>query len=82
MKEQLDNAKSRSLQELTALVQQIDVECKDKKNRLAPEIKKLRTLRTKFTDIETEYNEKKRAYEQVQSTVDGEKERLEKDMGN
>jgi intraflagellar transport protein 81 len=65
LKEQLDNAKSRSLQELTALVQQIDIECKEKKNRLAPEIKKLRTLRTKFTDIEAEYNEKKRAYEQV-----------------
>jgi intraflagellar transport protein 81 len=65
LKEQLDNAKSRSLQELTALVQQIDAECKDKKNRLAPEIKKLRTLRTKFTEIEQDYNDKKRAYEHV-----------------
>lgn len=46
-------------------MQAIDAECKDKKNRLAPEIKKLRTLRNKFSEIEVEYNEKKRAYEQV-----------------
>jgi hypothetical protein len=39
-------------------------------------------LRSKFAEVEGEYNEKKRAYESVQSSVDAEKERLDKDMGN
>ena len=63
LKEKLDNAKSQSMQDLTALIAQIDNEVKDKKTRLAPEIKKLRTLRNKFTEIESEYNEKKRNYD-------------------
>lgn len=67
LKEKLDNAKSQSMQDLTALIAQIDNEVKDKKTRLAPEIKKLRTLRNKFTEIESEYNEKKRAYDAAQS---------------
>ena len=70
------------MQDLTALIAQIDNEVKDKKTRLAPEIKKLRTLRNKFTEIESEYNEKKRNYDAAQSQVDVEKERLEKDMGH
>ena len=81
LKEQLDNVKSKSLQELTALVQQIDAECKDKKNRLAPEIKKLRTLRAKFAEVEAEHSEQKKGYDQVQSHVESEKERMDKDIG-
>jgi hypothetical protein len=34
-----------------------------KKSMLAPEIKKLRTLRNRFTEIESEYTERKRAYD-------------------
>ena len=55
------------MQDLTALIAQIDNEVKEKKTRLAQEIKKLRTLRNKFTEIESEYNEKKRAYDSAQS---------------
>lgn len=81
LKEQLDNVKSKSLQELTALVQQIDSECKDKKNRLAPEIKKLRTLRAKFAEVEAEHSEQKKVYDNVESQVESEKERMDKDIG-
>jgi len=48
---------------------------------LAPEIKRLRTLRNKFSDIEVEYNEKKRQFDSVQGNLDTEKERLDKDIG-
>lgn len=82
LKEKLDNAKSQSLQDLTALIQQIDEEVNNKKSMLAPEIKKLRTLRNRFTEIESEYTERKRAYDAAQSSVDVEKERLDKDMGH
>lgn len=81
-KEKFDNAKQQSMQDLTALIQRIDAEVKEKKQKLAPEIKRLRTLRNKFSDIEVEYNEKKRQYDQVQSNLDTEKERLDKDIGH
>jgi intraflagellar transport protein 81 len=64
------------------LIQRIDVEVKEKKQKLAPEIKRLRTLRNKFSEIEVEYNERKRNYDSVQSNLDQEKERLDKDMGH
>ena len=37
----------------------------EKKQRLAPEIKRLRTLRNKYGEIEVEYNERKRNYDAV-----------------
>ena len=55
---------------------------KEKKQKLAPEIKRLRTLRNRFSEIETDYNERKRNYETVQMHIDAEKERLDKDMGH
>ena len=58
------------MQELTALVSKIDSEVKEKKQRLAPEIKKLRTLRNKFGEIEQEYNEQKRNYDAVQGQIE------------
>jgi len=70
------------MQELTGLIQRIDGEVKEKKQKLAPEIKRLRTLRNKFTEIEQDYNEKKRNYDGVSSNIEGEKERLDKDMGH
>lgn len=82
MKEKLDNVKSQSLQELNALIQRIDTEVKEKKQKLAPEIKRLRTLRNKFGEIEVEYNERKKQYDSVQSNLDMEKERLDKEMGH
>jgi len=69
------------MQDLTALITRIDSEVKEKKQRLAPEIKRLRTLRNKFTDIEQDYNERKRNYDAVSNNLEGEKERLDKDMG-
>ena len=45
MKEVLDNQKDLSLQEITATVQKIDQEVKERKTQLAPEIQRLRSLR-------------------------------------
>jgi intraflagellar transport protein 81 len=67
MKEQLDNAKSQSLQELTALVAQIEEQVKDQKTKLAPDIKKMRSIRQRMSEMETEYNDKKKKYDLVVS---------------
>jgi len=61
----LNNKKDQTLQEITQIVMQIESEVKDKKQKLAPEIKKLRGFRQKYTDLETIYNEKKKQYDAV-----------------
>jgi intraflagellar transport protein 81 len=82
LKEQLDNNKSASLQELTALVQQIESDVKEKKTKLAPGIKKLRTLRQRMAEVEGVYVEQKRGYDEVVNTMETEKEQITKDMGS
>ena len=59
---------------------QIESEVKDKKQKLAPEIKKLRGLRQKFSDIEAVYNEKKKQYDSTVQNLDTEKNKLEEDV--
>jgi len=46
-------------------VQQIEQEVKEKKTKLAPGIKKLRTLRARMTEIEEDYTVKKKEYDAV-----------------
>lgn len=62
------------------MVVQIETEVKDKKQKLAPEIKKLRGFRQKYTDLETVYLEKKKAYDSVVANLDSEKARLEEEV--
>ena len=63
-------------------MQQIEQEVKEKKTKLAPGIKKLRTLRQKMTDIEEEYNGKKKDYDAVVNQMELEKEQITKEMGS
>ena len=81
LKEQLDNNKSASLQELTALVQQIESDVKEKKTKLAPGIKKLRTLRQRMSEVEQVYVDKKHDYDNLIKPLETEKEQFAKDMG-
>lgn len=79
-KELLDNRKDQTLQEITHIVEQIESEVKNKKQKLAPEIKKLRALRQRVTDLEAIYNEKKKQYDNIVMNLDQEKVRLEEDV--
>lgn len=76
----LNNKKDQTLQEITTIVTQIESEVKDKKQKLAPEIKKLRGFRQKFTDLEAIYNEKKKQYDAVVQNLDQEKNKLDDDV--
>ena len=67
---------------MTALVQQIESDVKEKKTKLAPGIKKLRTLRQRMSEVEQVYVEQKRGYDDVVNTMDTEKEGITKDMGS
>lgn len=71
-KSQVDRAKGKTLDEISAIVQKINVQLKDKKNKLAPQIKALRSVRQNFQQVEVKYLEKRSAYDQAKSAMDGE----------
>lgn len=78
--EALNSQKDKTLQEITDIVQQIEKEVRDKKAKLAPEIRSLRNLRQQLTDKEAIYNEKKNQYEKVVQNLDQEKNKLEEEV--
>ena len=47
---------------------------------MAPEIKKLRGLRQKFSDLEAIYNEKKKHFDNIVLNLDQEKNKLEEEV--
>ena len=79
-KEVYDSQKDQTLQEMTAIVQQIELEIKERKKDLAPEINKLRGLRQQMTEVEQDYNDRKKEYDQMSESLDQEKEKLDSDV--
>lgn len=69
-KSQVDKAKGKTLDEISLIVQKINSQLKEKKNKLAPQIKALRSVRQNFQQIEAKYLEKKSAYDQTRSAID------------
>jgi intraflagellar transport protein 81 len=70
-KSSVDKAKGKTLDEISAIVQKINQQLKEKKNKLAPQIKALRSVRQNFQQVEVKYLEKKGAWDQAKSQVDG-----------
>jgi intraflagellar transport protein 81 len=60
---EVNKQKEMSLEEISRTVEKINQNIKDKKGKLAPLIKELRQVRTDFSQLESEYNEKKSLYE-------------------
>jgi len=73
---EVNKEKEISLEEISKRVQEINNTIKEKKNVLAPLIKELRQVRADFTQLETEYNEKKKAYENTAVGLDAERDKL------
>merc|ERR1719421_2373472 len=65
----VDKAKGKTLDEISAIVQKINSQLKEKKNKLAPQIKALRSVRQNFQTVEATYLEKKNLYDQAQISV-------------
>merc|ERR1719421_2372009 len=68
-KSQVDKAKGKTLDEISTIVQKINSQLKEKKNKLAPQIKALRAVRQTFQTVEATYLEKKNLYDQAQLAV-------------
>lgn len=79
-KKNLDQAKDKNLEELTKLVEDIENQLKDKKAKLAPQIKQLRAYRQKYQELEQTYNEKKKAYDNTVMNLETEKHKLVSDI--
>lgn len=71
-KSQVDKAKGKTLDEISAIVSKINSQLKEKKNKLAPQIKALRSKRQNYQQVETRYMERKNAYDQAKSAMDAE----------
>merc|ERR1711933_273612 len=71
-KSNVDKAKGKTLDEISGIVQKINQQLKEKKNKLAPQIKALRSVRQNFQQVEAKYLEKKSTYDQAKSSMEGE----------
>jgi len=79
-KSQIDKAKGKTLDEISSIVSRINTQLKDKKNKLAPQIKALRSVRQNFQQVEVKYLEKKGAYDQARTAMEGELEKTANDV--
>jgi intraflagellar transport protein 81 len=73
---QVNEKKGETLNELTAVVSEITSTIKERKNKLAPLIKDLRTQRTEYSELEAKYSEAKSRYESIAAGIDSEMGKL------
>lgn len=78
-RQKVDQLKDSSLQELTKVVQSIEAQLKEKKAKLAPQIKQLRSYRKKYEEKEGDYMKAKKAYENTLMSFESDKNKLKED---
>ncbi|KAI9017177.1 hypothetical protein BC832DRAFT_596490 [Gaertneriomyces semiglobifer] len=79
-KAELDEAKGRTLEEVSTIIQKLTTSINDRKTHLSPIIQELRDMRQKVQDAETEYKEKKRLYDATVAGIESEVMQLEHDV--
>ena len=80
LKNELDEEKGKTLEEISRVVTEINSNIKDRKSKLAPQIKELRSIRQKFQELEAEYLEKKTAYETTAVGLESERSKTESEI--
>jgi len=76
----IDRTKGKTLDEISAIVQQINSQLKEKKNKLAPQIKALRSARQSFQVVEAKHMEKKSAYDTAMCELQGDLKRISEEV--
>ncbi|KAG2490551.1 hypothetical protein HYH03_010945 [Edaphochlamys debaryana] len=79
-KSQMDEEKGMTLIEISRTVEEINNAINQRKQQLAPQIKKLRTVRQDFAEFEAKYVEKKTAYDNVVATYEARTAQLEAEV--
>ena len=78
----LDEQKGQTLEDMSALVQQLTLKIGERKTRLAPIIKELRPLRQQVHEKEAEYEEKKHSYDALTLQLESSMSRVEQEVGS
>jgi intraflagellar transport protein 81 len=76
---QVNEMKGKTLAEISMVVTNINQTLKERKNKLAPQIKELRTVRQRFQEFEQEYFEKKALFENKSVGLETERLKLEQE---
>eukprot|EP00976_Prorocentrum_cordatum_P067701 1178855-Prorocentrum_minimum.AAC.2 len=79
-KGEIDEAKGQTLEEISKFVTTINNVIKERKSKLAPQIKDLRAVRQKFQELETDHAEKKKQYDAAAMGFDSKISKLESDV--
>eukprot|EP00937_MAST-01D_sp_MAST-1D-sp2_P004596 g4596.t1 len=75
----VNTAKAMTLEEISRVVAETNSELKQRKNKLAPQIKKLRAVRSDYQELEQVYLEKKAVFENMAVGLDTARMKLEKE---
>eukprot|EP00760_Papus_ankaliazontas_P038027 PhM_4_TR8823/c0_g1_i1/m.2403/K19677/IFT81; intraflagellar transport protein 81 len=79
-KNQIDQKKGETLEELSRTVQQFVNEIRDRRNKLAPQVLEMRALRQRAAEVEADYLAKKEAFEYQESMLHQETNKLQVDV--
>ncbi|XP_034027169.1 intraflagellar transport protein 81 homolog [Thalassophryne amazonica] len=80
VKSELDEKKSRTLDDMSEMVKKLNAMIAEKKSALAPAIKQLRSLRQRSQEISQEYEEKKAQYESSAAGLESNRSKLEQEV--
>jgi intraflagellar transport protein 81 len=73
----LNQTKGKTLEEISLIVTDINSTLNLRKNKLAPQIKKLREVRSEYQEIDAIYQDKKTMFEHTAAGLSAERQRLE-----
>jgi hypothetical protein len=74
-----NQAKGKTLDEISKIVTDINQTLKERKNKLAPQIKELRAVRQRYQEVEQDHLEKKALYENTAAGLETERIKLEQE---
>jgi len=75
----VNEVKGKTLDEISKIVTDINQTLKERKNKLAPQIKELRAVRQRYQEVEQEHLEKKALYENTAAGLETERIKLEQE---
>lgn len=79
-KNKIDKSKGDTLDEISRIVANITQVLKNRKNKLAPQIKELRSIRHKFEEVEKDYIKNKKIYDNCALGLESERIQLEQGL--
>lgn len=75
----MNDTKGKTLEEISKIVTDINFALKQRKEKLAPQIKELRSVRSKYQELEREYLDKKAVYDNTAAGLESERVNLEQE---